>query len=191
MRVVDLSLGLVPRKTALLAMVLLSGVGLTALPMTTSAQESLKRRQVTAVPGAITQSEASIVFSRIERTFFRLSKINRTLPSLPKSSQAATRSEMLTRMVLIVNELKGEFRFTPKRIPYDPSTITVKAPARAQVERLIAWGFVAKTSPLVTGSQETLNPVEFGDAIGLFISRIADLTHTPSSKWSPYMSGGN
>jgi len=165
--------------------------GCFALLAITSAQESLKRRPVVAVPGAITQSEASMVFTRIERTFFRLSKINRTLPPLPRSNRAATRSEMLTRMVRIVDELKSEFRFTPKRIPYDASTLTVKAPARAQVERLIAWGFVAKTGPLVTGTQETLNPVEFGDAIGLFISRVADLTHTPSSKWSPYMSGGN
>lgn len=166
-------------------------LSLATLPATASAQESLKKRTVTAVPGAITQTEASTVFSRIERTFFRLNRLNRTLPPMPKSSNPATRSEILVRMIRIVDELKGEFRFTPKRIPYDASTLTVKAPARAQVERLIAWGFVAKTSPLVTGSQETLNPFEFGDALGLFIARMSDLTHTPSPKWSPYMSGGN
>ncbi|MCC7436135.1 MAG: hypothetical protein IT363_15775 [Methanoregulaceae archaeon] len=165
--------------------------GCIALLATISAQETLKRRPVTAVPGAITQSEASVVFSRIERTFSRLTRISRTLPAMPKSNNPTTRAEVLTRMIRLVDEFKGEFRFTPKRIPYDGSALTVNAPARAQVERLIAWGFVAKTSPLVTGVQETLTPVEFGDAIGLFITRMADLTHTPSPKWSPYMSGGN
>jgi hypothetical protein len=28
---------------------------------------------------------------------------------------------------------------------------------------------------------------EFGDALGFLLLRLAELTHTPSSKWSPYM----
>lgn len=165
-------------------------LGCLALLGTGFAQDSLKKRQVAPVTGAVTQAEVSTVFARIERTLFRLTRLNRTVPALPKSSAPATRGQILARMVLLVDEVKGEFRFSPKRIPFDAATLTVKAPPRAQVERLIAWGFVAKTSPLVTGTSDTVTPAEFGDAVGLFIARMADLTHTPSSKWSPYMSGG-
>lgn len=166
------------------------GLALVALVASSNAQESLKKRTVTPVPGAVTQTEAATTFARVERAFFRTTRINRSLPTMARSDKAATRTEILARMVRLVDELKGEFKFAPKRIVFDPATLTVKGITQAQVERLVSWGFVAKTSPLVSGTQETLKPAEFGDAMGLFIARLADLTHTPSSKWSPYMSGG-
>lgn len=152
--------------------------------------ESLKKRTGAPVSGAVTKTEAALTFRRIESTFFRVTRLNKTLPPMPASSNPVQRGEILTRMVRLVDELKSEFKFTPKRVSYNASTFTVKSPVRAQVERLVAWGFVARTSPLVTGTQETMSTAEFGDAIGLYISRLADLTHTPSSKWSPYISGG-
>lgn len=166
-------------------------LALASLGATQDGMQSMQKRNAAPVSGAVTQAEVAAVFRRVESTFFRLTRVKSTLPSMPSSTNAAQRGEILNRMVRLVDELKGEFKFTPKRVLYDASTFTVKTPGRAQIERLIGWGFVAKTSPLVTGSHETLTTAEFGDAMGLFISRLADLTHTPSSKWSPYMSGGN
>jgi len=154
-----------------------------------SAQDSIKKRTVTPVSGAVTQTEVAQVFGRVEKTLFRLTKLDKSLPPMPKANAPATRSQILARMVMVVDAVKSEFRFTPKRVAFDSALVTVKSPARAQVDRLIAWGFVSKTGQLVTGTQETLTPVEFGDALGMFLARMADLTHTPSSKWSPYMSG--
>lgn len=153
--------------------------------------ESLKKRNVAPANGAVTQTEVALTMRRVETTFFRVTRLNKTLPAMTASANPAQRGEILTRMVRLVDELRGEFKFTPKRVAFNANSFTVKSPARAQVERLVSWGFVAKTSPLVTGTKETLTTAEFGDAIGLYISRLADLTHTPSSKWSPYMSGGN
>lgn len=165
-------------------------LALVTLGSAQSGLESLKKRNVAPANGAVTQTEVALTMRRVETTFFRLTRLNKSLPPMTASANAAQRGEILTRMVRLVDELKGEFKFTPKRIPYNASTFTVKSPARAQVERLVSWGFVAKTSPLVTGTKETLTTAEFGDAVGLYITRLADLTHTPSSKWSPYMSGG-
>lgn len=154
-----------------------------------SAQDSIKKRSVAQISGAVTQTEVAQVFARVEKTLFRLTKLDKTLPPMAKANAPANRSQILARMALVVDAVKSEFRFTPKRVNFDGTLISVKSPSRAQVERLIAWGFVSKTGPLVTGTQETMTPAEFGDALGMFIARMADLTHTPSSKWSPYMSG--
>lgn len=165
-------------------------LALVTLGVAQSGLDSLKKRSVAPANGPVTQAEVALTMRRIETTFFRLTRQNKTLPPMVSSANPAQRGEILTRMVRLVDELKGEFKFTPKRIAFDARSITVKSPARSQIERLVSWGFVAKTSPLVTGTKETLTTVEFGDAIGLYISRLADLTHTPSSKWSPFMSGG-
>jgi hypothetical protein len=39
-------------------------------------------------------------------------------------------------------------------------------------------------------NKDTLTIEEFGDALGYFFARLADLTHTPSFEYSPYLGGG-
>jgi hypothetical protein len=58
-------------------------------------------------------------------------------------------------------------------------------PQRDNLEMLVRMGAVAKIGPLATGPGNVLTVPEFGDAIGFFLARMAQMTHLPSSKWTP------
>lgn len=84
---------------------------------------------------------------------------------------------------------KPRFKITPTPLPVNQKVLSIKSgdPARPKLEALIKWGFVGRVSPLATSPKLTLTPEQFGDAVGLFLARMAELTHTPDSRWSPYM----
>ncbi len=156
------------------------------------AQDELSRRQTKgdgSVP--VTQAEASAVFSRVEQALFRLTKVNGVLPKMASSPNPVHRTEIIERMSRLFTVLRPKFKFTPRRERFDPKIITIPAgaPQRVELEKLIQWGFIAKTGVIATATKETVSLSEFGDVVGFFAARIAELTHTPSSKWSPYMSG--
>ncbi len=84
-----------------------------------------------------------------------------------------------------------QFKFTPPRVGFDPKRFTITtSPEKEKLAKLVGWGAVAKVGPLAAGKSHTLTPQQFGDAVGFFMVRIADLTHVPYSRWTPYLNGG-
>jgi hypothetical protein len=60
----------------------------------------------------------------------------------------------------------------------------------ANLESLIRGGYVGKVSPLATSTEDSMSLLHFGDAVGFFMSRAAEVTHLPSPKWSPNLGAG-
>lgn len=138
----------------------------------------------------ISRDEFSDVFLKVETAVQRvILKSKKTPARVAGGSSAAKTDAIASEMGRVFTLCKGKFKFTPPMISYDKKLLSLKAgtAARKQLEILIKWGFVGKVSPLATSGSQTLTPHEFGDAVGLFLARLAELTHTPSSEWSPYM----
>jgi hypothetical protein len=139
----------------------------------------------------LTQEDLSVSINRLEvaiRKVLNLEAIKRVDSDIKKP---ATREQVISEFHRLFSLAKDSFKFTPKKLKFDEKSITIKpkAPERAKIETLIAWQFVAKVGPLATSPKPGLNLYQYGDALGFFITRLADLTHTPSSKWSPYLQG--
>ena len=141
----------------------------------------------------VTELEASKVLVRLEKAVYKL--LGKPIPaSVPGgTAKPAPREMVLEKFSELFDVAKPKFKVTPKKIKFNPSVLTISkaSPLRAKVEKMIAFGCVGKVGPFVTSDKPSFTPMQMGDAVGLFMARIADLTHTPSSRYSPYMSGNN
>lgn len=146
------------------------------------------------------QATSPVRVSEVNATFLKYEKIIRKVLELPGSSapspstdsKPATRAQILNGLNRLFEMAKPEFKITPRDTKYDASLIVVPRgnASRPVLEKLIKWGCVGKVSPLATSKNDNLTLAEFGDAMGLFLARVADLTHTPNTKFSPYLQGG-
>ena len=140
----------------------------------------------------VTKAEGHAVFVRLETLLSRgLNLVSSPKVGIAESSAPLTRSEVVSEFNRIFVEYKSSFKYTPPKVKFDASEITLKDPAaRPKLEKLIAWGTVAKLGPIASGSVPTLTVHQFGDSVGFFASRIAELVHLPPSRWTPYLNGG-
>jgi hypothetical protein len=134
-----------------------------------------------------------MAFTRLETILFRLTGMNPTLVRMPVGGAPARRVEIVARFDRIFEVLKPKFTFTPRKIKFDPKSIALPAahPQRAGLERLIKWGCMSKGSPLATSKADAVKLGDFGDALAVFMMRVADLTHKPDPKFSPFIGGGD
>lgn len=159
-------------------------------------QDHLKKAPKPQTPvssGPVTQAEAQAMFLRMERAFRQVNKISDAGPScaIPKSNSPVTREQTVIEMSRLFDMVRPKFTLKPPMQDFDPSTFTLHdKTAKAAANKLVAWGCIGRFAPLVTGSGTTIPLPIFGDAMGLFIARMAELTHTPSSKFSPYLKVG-
>ena len=100
-----------------------------------------------------------------------------------------TRDEVILGFVKLESRCHAAFRYKPTAVPFNPQMLKVSGKLRSSVENLVAWALLPKVGALVSGPKDTVNLEVFGDTIGLFLARVADLTHTPSAKFSPFLSG--
>lgn len=169
-------------------------MGLLALGLTQS-EGGLHKKTTSGksvASGPVTQTEAREVFLKIERAFKTVAHITGTPPAIkiPASKSPVTRDQTVIEMGRLFDYIRPYFTLKLKPMPVDTSIFTLKDPAaKAQGEKLAAWGCVARFGPLVAGKGESMDIDLFGDSIGFFIGRISELTHTPSSRFSPYLNG--
>ncbi|HAY14719.1 MAG TPA: hypothetical protein PLB31_02340 [Fimbriimonadaceae bacterium] len=155
------------RTVSLAVLVLVSGVA-TAAPLRHDAMTQVMNRVDKAVRVVLKVEGAAL---------------NRTGQARP-----ATRAEMVAEFDRIMTMARPRFRGRPIRQVVDQPLIDSRNPSpetRAQLKRLIEWGFVGPVSPLATDPTQTLTPQQFGDALGYFMSRLADVTHTYDPRFSP------
>jgi hypothetical protein len=160
-------------------------------------KQGLSDRKPKAVVGAVanapvTQAEAAAVFKRAETVLRKLTRQPGVAKSgIPLTGAPVSRTQIVREMDRIFNLAKPAFKFTPPPVQHRPELFSLKdAASVAALKRLVGWGFVARLGPVATSSKSSLTVAEFGDAIGFFLLRMSDLTHTPSTKWSPYLQSG-
>jgi hypothetical protein len=128
----------------------------------------------------------------MERVISRVVNIQLGLRRLQPIEGPAKRSDAIARMDQIFEACKPRFKYMPRKISFDTKLLGLATghPQRPALEKLIRWGCIGRTTPLATSKQESLGVSELGDAVGLFILRIADITHRPDPKYSPIIGGG-
>jgi hypothetical protein len=141
----------------------------------------------------VTRAEARTVLATMQ---IRLSRgLNLKIPaskvSIPDNSLPVTRPEIVHEFNRMLSLFEPKFKFTPPKVRFDPAQLTLKDPAeKPALEKLIVWGAVAKLGPIAAGSLPTVTVRQFGDAVGFYMDRIAQLAYVPPSRWTPYLNGG-
>lgn len=104
---------------------------------------------------------------------------------LPDANRAVTREEIVGEMTRIYAVLAPAYKFTPAPVKHDSSVFKISAAQRANLDKLVTRGCVARIGPLAVGPAQGLTVSEFGDALGFFVARVTEMTHLPSPKWTP------
>jgi len=174
-----------------LAIVLLIVAVLGIAQQTGGSKPQFKKLDAAGVDAAsvVTRAEASTVFAQARKAI-KTARIGNTAPksTIPGDGQPVTRDEVIVEMAKIFEASKKSFKLVPSLISFDPAVLKAgSAAAKGSLSKLVAWGFIAPVGPLATGPKPTLSIREFGDALGFFIARLSDVTHMPSTRWSPYL----
>jgi hypothetical protein len=141
----------------------------------------------------VTLAEVHATGDRLERAIRRIvfeeadPKTSRATPE----DRAAKRHEIVAEFWRLYRLAEPGFKFTPRPTQYDPARLTVEAghEMRKPLETMLKQGFLGKVAPIPAGKEETITIAEYGDALGFFMARMSELTHTPNTRWSPYLFG--
>lgn len=139
-------------------------------------------RPVPNLPGLLSTSELSQIMTKVDSVLVKvLKKLQKPKPLVWKPG-TATRSQIFAEFDRTLTWIEPEIKFKPRMIKFDSKRLTSVDP---KLTKLIEWGFVAKVGPLATNKVESVGIADFGDALGLYLSRLADLTHMPNSLFTP------
>lgn len=139
--------------------------------------------------GEVSQVEASAVFAKADQVMRSVLQIKKAPPAFARGNGIATRGQILKYFATLYTALEPKFKFGLPHQKSAPEVISLKEPQLKQTAiRLESLGFLDRYGPLATSKSDGLQPQEFGDTLGYFMARVAELTHTPSSKFSPYLS---
>jgi hypothetical protein len=177
------------RKAAILALLAVLSVSALAWQEKTGLSHKKPRTPTRAPSGAVTQAEAVAVLSRAEKIMRSVLGIRGgPATTLKAGSAPVTNAQIVKEFDRLYSLAKPTFKFTPPKVKYDPKVLAANdAATKAALEKLVGWGFVARLGPLATSKKDGLSIPQFGDAIGFFLTRLSDLSHTPSTRWSPYL----
>lgn len=146
-------------------------------------------------PSAVASADTKPVTAREARdTFIQVAELLRKVngrsfgvPAIAAADRPVTRAEVLKEMVRLHKAAEPVFKFTPAPVPHDKAKLKIDAALLPALDRLVSGGFVARIGPLAVGPQPGLTPKQFGDAVGFFTSRVSQVAHLPSAKWTPML----
>lgn len=144
-------------------------------------------RAVQTTNAPVSQSEARTVFVKVESLMRKSLDLPAAKPGvgIPQSSAAVKRSQVVAEFARIYQVVRPKVKLTPRDTAFDPKVVKLTdAKQKANLLALIKMGAVARIGPLSVGPTDSLTVPEFGDAVGFFISRMAFMTHLPSSDWT-------
>lgn len=156
-------------------------------------QESLNKQpkvkpHVSSTP--VTQAEAYEMFQKVEKAFRAVNEVTEKGPAtkLTHANTPVTRDQTVIEMGRLFDLVRPKFTLKTTPVTFDPSVFTLHdKTAKIEANKLVGWGCIGRFAPMVAGEGSTMQVSPFGDAVGLFIARIAELTHVPSSRFSPYL----
>ncbi|MEZ0326547.1 MAG: hypothetical protein ACAH95_11640 [Fimbriimonas sp.] len=150
------------------------------------------KKHITAkVVGYVTEAEAKVVFEKAEKMLRKLTKSTTLLKPIPLSgSSAVARSKVVMQLDRLYEMIRQKVRLTPRRVPINAGVLRMSGPAKDKLARLVKLGAIGNYGPLAAGPADKLTVKEFGDALGFFIARMAEMTHMPNPKWSPALMDG-
>jgi len=151
-----------------------------------------RKFRVTADTRPVTQAEALACLRQVQSALSSVLNVSTSTPGpkLHESKALVSREQTLLELNRLFVACKPKFVIKPARSKYDATRFVLHDKnAKAAANNLVAWGCVPPVAPVVTGPGESMTPAEFGDALGYFVIRIADLTHTPSTRFSPLLKG--
>ncbi len=170
-------------KLGTVVLVLLGMVGLAS-----AQKESFKvvnKKAAPAASGDVTRAEAAQVMAKLRRACREVLGVSVSpKPTIAAGKAVVSRKEILEEFATIHRAAAASFKLSPQPVSFDPKRFTVQSPA---LTSLVKGGFVAKVGPLAAGKRPGVSPTELGDAIGFFVARIAEVSHLPSSRWTPYL----
>ena len=171
-------------KLGTVVLVLLSVVGLA-----NAQKESfkvVKKKATVSAAGDVTRAEAAQVMTKLRRACREVLGVSVSpKPTISAGKDVVSRKDILEEFATIHRAAAASFKLSPQPVSFDPKRFTVQSPA---LTSLVKGGFVAKVGPLAAGKRAGVSPNELGDAIGFFVARLAEVTHLPSSRWTPYLS---
>jgi hypothetical protein len=179
-------------------MILNSLVCLLAL-VTSPQQEDVKsglahsKAGTTTATGFVTQAEAKAVFARAEAMLRRVTKSSAKVApiGLKDASSLVSRKAVITEFGRLYMIAKPAFKLIPAPVPVNTQVLKASdAPTRELLTLLVKRGAVANYGPVAAGPADRLTVKQFGDAVGFFLARMAEMSHMPSTKYSPALMGG-
>jgi hypothetical protein len=146
--------------------------------------------QVTA-SGYVTQADARVVFERAEKLLRNVTKTKAVVPAIPlKGTSPITRAQTIDQLNRLYEIVRPTVKVTPRPVLVRESAVKLAGPSRSTLLKLVRMGAVGNFAPLATGPDDKLTPKQFGDALGFFLARMAQMTHLPSRKFSPPLMDG-
>jgi hypothetical protein len=139
----------------------------------------------------VTKAEAAATFTRAQQMIKEVLRLKKDLAAFPKGPGVATRAQIIQQLHSIVTAVEPRFKVTLPKVKAESRFLSFADPTSKKLaERLEVLGFVDRYGPLATSKDEGLEPRQFGEALGFFLSRLAEYTHTPSTQFSPYLMPG-
>lgn len=124
------------------------------------------------VSAPVTCAEGRATFLRLQRIADRALGGTRpeSRPGFAASAAPLTSAFVVTEFGRLTDRYRADFKRIPAGLGPKPGVKALR--------------LISPTGPLALG-KATLTTVEFGDAVGYFLVRLADLTHVPSHRFSP------
>jgi hypothetical protein len=144
--------------------------------------------------GYVSEAEARTVFTRSEGLIRKVTGSRAIVPpmAIGSSSNPASRKALLMEFVRLYAIAEPKFKLMPPGIAMNLSVIKMSDPtAKTKLVMLVKRGAVANYGSLAAGPNDRLTLQEFGDALGFFLARIAQMTHMPSTRYTPELMGGS
>jgi hypothetical protein len=123
------------------------------------------------------------------RQVLKLKPVAERHPLPANTRTAANRSDYVLELKRLVELARPSFRINPPKLPFDSRASVSKDGAALALKDLVVGGFLSPVGPIAVGPGETMSIKDFADSIGFFVARLADVTHLPTRKFSPYLQG--
>lgn len=137
----------------------------------------------------LSRQDAEIALQRLRSAVRQVLNVP-AKPAKPLTgSTAVTRAEVIDQLYDLYQMSRPAFRqnFAPQAVNQSAIDKGLPVAARVKARELVRLGLVAPIGPVITNSRPGLTPEQFGDALGLFVARLSEFTHTASARWSPHL----
>ena len=147
----------------------------------------------TAIPvgnAPVSAREAREAFRRYSALLVKVNGVPLGEGTVPAVDRPVTRAEVVSEMTRLYRSSATAFRFIPADVAFDAAKFKIDAGKKPLLADLVRHGCIGRVSPLAVGPGPSLTPREFGDALGFFASRLAQMSHLPSPTFTPGLQDG-